>query len=202
VDFARAAAARRRLAGIEHRVADAERLELGDESVDGVCCRLGYMLMPDPAAAFTETRRVLRLGGRLTFVVWDAARHNPWATVLWDVIERLTDVPRTPPGGPGMFALRDAGLITRLVAGAGLGSVELTTLPMAWEYADFDQLWRVQTALNGSLAQLLPTLEDSAVERLRAAVRDAVAPFATAAGGLSLPGRALGVRARPSGAAG
>ena len=39
---------------------DAERMDLDDDSVDGVLCRWGYMLMSDPATALAETRRVLR----------------------------------------------------------------------------------------------------------------------------------------------
>ncbi len=55
------------LGNVEFRVMDAEKMDLGDDSVDGVLCRWGYMLMSDPAAAFAETRRVLRDGGRLCF---------------------------------------------------------------------------------------------------------------------------------------
>src|SRR5215203_6816079 len=43
----------------DFRVLDAERMDLDTDSVDGVLCRWGYMLMIDPATAFTETRRVL-----------------------------------------------------------------------------------------------------------------------------------------------
>ena len=57
-------AARRRAAGVglenaEFRVMDAQKLDLADESVDGVLCRWGYMLVEEPARAFAETRRVL-----------------------------------------------------------------------------------------------------------------------------------------------
>jgi len=54
------------LANVEHREMDAERMDLEDDSVDGVLCRWGYMLMADPATALAETRRVLRAGGRLS----------------------------------------------------------------------------------------------------------------------------------------
>jgi ubiquinone/menaquinone biosynthesis C-methylase UbiE len=67
-------AARRRgaelgVANVDYRVIDAERIELHDDSVDGVLCRFWYKLMADPAAAFAETRRVLRPGGRLALAV-------------------------------------------------------------------------------------------------------------------------------------
>src|SRR6266542_485203 len=66
------------LGNVEFRVMDAEKMDLGDDSVDGVLCRWGYMLMSDPAAAFAETRRVLRDGGRLCRSVWGPPERNLW----------------------------------------------------------------------------------------------------------------------------
>ena len=67
------AAARRRaeemgVENAEFRVLDAERMDLETDSVDGVLCRWGYMLMTNPAKAFAETRRVLRPGGAASFL--------------------------------------------------------------------------------------------------------------------------------------
>jgi ubiquinone/menaquinone biosynthesis C-methylase UbiE len=61
------AAARRRaeemgVENAEFRVLDAERVDLETDGVDGVLCRWGYMLMIDPAKAFTETRRCFARG--------------------------------------------------------------------------------------------------------------------------------------------
>ena len=53
------------LENVECRFLDAEQLDLPDDLADGVLCRWGYMLMSDLQAAFAETRRVLRPGGRL-----------------------------------------------------------------------------------------------------------------------------------------
>jgi ubiquinone/menaquinone biosynthesis C-methylase UbiE len=66
----------------EFRVLDAERMDLADDSVNGVLCRWGYMLMVDLAAAFAETRRVLRPGGRLVFSVFAAPERNPVVSLL------------------------------------------------------------------------------------------------------------------------
>ena len=63
VDVARRRGAELGLGNVDYRVMDAERIELDADSVDGVICRFAYMLMPDPAAALAETRRVLRPGG-------------------------------------------------------------------------------------------------------------------------------------------
>ena len=47
VAAARRASERLGLANVEHREMDAERMDLDDDSVDGVLCRWGYMLMAD-----------------------------------------------------------------------------------------------------------------------------------------------------------
>jgi ubiquinone/menaquinone biosynthesis C-methylase UbiE len=65
VETARRRARELGLENVGCRPLDAEQLDLRDESVDGVLCRWGYMLMADPGAALSETRRVLRPGGRL-----------------------------------------------------------------------------------------------------------------------------------------
>src|SRR5215211_2853808 len=70
------------LSNIEHRVMDAENMDLEDSSVDGVVVRYGYMLMADPAAALSDTKRVLRDGGNLSFAVWTAPDLNLWAFIL------------------------------------------------------------------------------------------------------------------------
>ena len=77
VEVARRRGAKLRLRNVEYRVIDGERIELGDDSVDGVLCQSGYMLLADPAAALAETRRVLRSGGRLALSVWGAPERNP-----------------------------------------------------------------------------------------------------------------------------
>jgi ubiquinone/menaquinone biosynthesis C-methylase UbiE len=60
LDVARRRAGELGITNVEFRVLDAEHLDLDTASVDGVLCRLGYMLVADPAAALAETRRVLR----------------------------------------------------------------------------------------------------------------------------------------------
>src|SRR5258705_5641944 len=78
VEVARRRAAELGLENVEHRVLDAEAIALEDASVDGVICRFGLMLMPDPGAAVVEARRVLRPGGRLVLAVWSTPGRNPW----------------------------------------------------------------------------------------------------------------------------
>ena len=101
------------LSNVEMRVIDIEAIDLPDAAVDGVLCRLALMLVPDPAVALAEIHRVVRPGGRLAATVWDTVDRNPWAPALWEVLERMTNLPPARPGGPGMFSLAEAGRLQR-----------------------------------------------------------------------------------------
>ena len=115
-------AARRRgaelgLDNVDYRVIDAERIELADDSVDGVLCRFGYMLMPDPAAAFAETRRVLRPGGRLALAVWGAIERNPWIAIVGVSLGQRGHIPPPePPPAPGPFSMANRERLDELAA--------------------------------------------------------------------------------------
>jgi hypothetical protein len=93
-----------------------------------------------------------------------------------------------------MFALGDAGALRALLAGAGFREVAVEPIAVEWRYPDFETYWRTQSALNGSLTQLLPTLPAQERDRLAEAVRGAVERFRTG-DGYCAPGSALGVSA-------
>jgi SAM-dependent methyltransferase len=182
--------------GVETRVLDAESLDVPDASVDRVVCRFGYMLVPDRDAAFRETRRVLRPGGRLAFAVWAARERNEWATTLWDVVESSTPLPPARPDGPGMFALADRGVVAGVLERAGFGLRAVEEIPVEWRYPDFEGYWRSAVAVNGGLTRLLPTLSEAEQAELAARVRGAIERFRVG-DGYRLPGLALGVAAVP-----
>lgn len=50
------------VANADFAVIDAQHMDLPDDDFDAVLCRFGYMLMPEPARALAETRRVLKRG--------------------------------------------------------------------------------------------------------------------------------------------
>ena len=120
VEVARRRASELGLENVEHRVIDAEEIPLDDDSVDGVLCRFGFMLMPDPEAALAETRRVLRPDGRLVLAVWGQAERNPWISIAGRLLAEHGLVPRPQPGEPGMFVLADEDGLRSLLDGAGV----------------------------------------------------------------------------------
>jgi len=105
VDAARRRGAERGLRNVGYRVMDAEQIDLDAESVDGVLCRFGYMLMPDPAKALAETRRVLRPGGRIALAVWGAMERNPFFTIVAITLVQHGHIPMPEPSGPPVFSM-------------------------------------------------------------------------------------------------
>ncbi len=176
------AAARRRAeeVGVENtqfRTLDAERMDLESDSVDGALCRWGYMLMIDPAAAFAETRRVLRPGGRLAFSVWAARERNPWVSLANSVLVELGYVPPPDPKAPGAFAMADPRRIRELVVGAGFAEPEVEEIHFRRRFANRDAYWRFLVETAASMSPVLRALPPEARRTVRERVHEAARPF-------------------------
>jgi ubiquinone/menaquinone biosynthesis C-methylase UbiE len=195
VDVARRNGEAQGATNVEYRVMDAERMDLEDDSVDGVVCRFGYMLMADAATALRETRRVLRPGGRLAFAVWMTPDRNPWAALPAMTLVQRGHMPPPEPGAPGIFAMGDPERIRGLVTGAGFGEPELEEVTFEFRYADFDALWEAIVRIAGPLARAINALPDDEREATREAIRQSVAAFQTEDGSYRAPAATWGVRA-------
>jgi SAM-dependent methyltransferase len=181
------AAARRRAEEVgvqntEFRVLDAERMDLATNSVDGVLCRWAYMLMIDPAAAFAETRRVLRPGGRLAFSVWAARERNPALSLVGGVLESQGHIPPPDPGAPSAFAMADRGRIRELVVGAGFAEPEIEEVSFRWPFADRDAYWRYVTETSASTSPALRALAPEVQTNARKQVHEAARPYRSGEG--------------------
>ena len=178
------------LANVDYRVMDAERIELDADSVDGVLCRFGYMLMPDAAAAFAETRRVLRPGGRLTLAVWGAPERNPWVTIGFGLLVERGHIPPPEPGAPGPFAMASEEHARALLEGAGFSAVRTEEVAVRFTFRDIDDYTTYATDTGGPAALVLRGLPEDEREALKTQLAAAFAPF-SAAVGYEIPGVAL-----------
>jgi SAM-dependent methyltransferase len=185
-----AAALRRGLHGVEHRVMDMQEIDLPDSSVDGVVSRYGYMLVPDPPLALRETRRVLKPGGRLAFATWAPANRNPWATAYGPVlIDRgLLEPPK--PGEPGQFSLDEPERIEDLVRDAGFDEVAMTDVAVAFRAKSWDEYRRIVSALAATMREVLERLDDAVRAEVDEAAKARIEPFRTGEAYV-LPGLAL-----------
>ena len=166
----------------EFRVLDAERMDLETDSVDGVLCRWAYMLMIDPAAAFAETRRVLRPGGRLAFSVWAARERNPALSLMGGVLVSQGHIPRPDPEAPSAFALADPERIRELVVGAGFAEPEIEEVAFRWPFADRDAYWRYVTETSASSSPILRSLSPEVQNTVREQVHEAARPYRSGEG--------------------
>ena len=196
IDVARRNGEARGLTHIEYRVLDAEKMDLDDDSVEGVVCRWGYMLMADPAAALKETRRVLCDGGPLAFAVWTTPDRNPWAAVPAMTLVQRGHLPPPEPGAPGIFAMGDPGRIRELVTGAGFAEPELEEIAFGFRYAGFDDLWDTLIRIAGPLAHVINALPDDERQATRAAIMHNVEPYRGQDGSYTAPAATWGVLAR------
>jgi SAM-dependent methyltransferase len=181
------AAARRRaeelgVQNAEFRVLDAERMNLKTDSVDGVLCRWAYMLMIDPHAAFAETRRVLRPGGRLAFSVWAARERNPALSLVGGVLESQGHIPPPDPEAPTAFAMADPERIRELVVGASFAEPDIEEVTFRWPFAEQDAYWRYLTETAASASPVLRSLPPEEQDKVREQVHEAARPFRSGEG--------------------
>ena len=183
LEQARHRGAERGVRNAEYQVIDAERIELEDDSVDGLLCRYDYMLMADTAAALAETRRVLRPGGRLALAVWGPPKRNPFFAIFGaKLVEGGHVPPHEPPPAPGIFAMGSEERTAQLLETARFGDVCIAEIevrfpvPSVRGYLEFtaDTAGPIAIALRG-----LPVEDRKALEP---ELEEAFAPFASGDG--------------------
>jgi ubiquinone/menaquinone biosynthesis C-methylase UbiE len=196
VEIARRLGEERGPGNVEYEVMDAERMGLEDDSVDGVVCRWGYMLMADPGAALAETRRVLRDGGSLGFAVWGSPEENPWAAVPAMTLVQMGHMPPPQPGLPGIFAMADPERVRGLARGAGFDQVDVEEIRFEFAYSDFDDVWDSLIRLAGPLARAIEQLDEAGRQQVKDAIEENMSPHRNEDGSYSAPAVSLGALAR------
>lgn len=190
VEVARRRAAHLGLGNVEHQVLDALEIELEDDSVDGVLCRFGYMLMPDPEGAMSETRRVLRPGGRLALAVWSTAERNPWISIAGRILAELGLAPPPEPGEPGMFVLAEEERLRGLLESAGFAVERIEDVPVLLTYDGVGHYITAARDTGGMFSRIWRDASDDEREAITAGLADRFASFAVD-GGYALPGVAV-----------
>jgi SAM-dependent methyltransferase len=175
----------------EFRVMDAEHIDLEDGCVDGVLCRWAYMLMPDPASAMAESRRVLRPGGKLALAVMGGPAENPWgSTVAMSIVGLGLIPPIDPKRAGGVFSLADPNRLRELLERAGFDEVRIEEMGFHLRFTDFEDFWSFVREFAGAVAILLRSFSDGERAAVREATVRATEGFRTDHG-YDLPGLSL-----------
>jgi ubiquinone/menaquinone biosynthesis C-methylase UbiE len=163
---------------VDFEVMDAEDIGLEDDSVDGVLCRFGYMLMADPAAALAETRRVLRPGGRLSLAVWGSPERNPFFTTIAMALVQRDLMPPPDLEAPGIFFMASADRTAGLLEGAGFVEVRTEEIAVELPMASVDEYVEFVKDTSGPIAFALMETSAEQREELNPRLEEAMAPFA------------------------
>ena len=182
--------------GVEYRVIDAETIDLPDASVEAVACRMGYMLMADPAAALRESARVLAPGGRIALAVWSDPGSNPWGALPMQAVASELGAPPAPADAPSLWALADEARLKGLLEDAGFQSIRIEKLDDAVEFESAEQWIEVTRRLAGPLKALLANLDDDTRGAIEDRMREAAKPYELPDGRISMPEQILAASAR------
>lgn len=193
------AAARRRASApdqLTFEALDAQRLELADDVVDAVVCKMGLMLLPDPAAAVAECRRVLLPGGRVVAATWGALERNLWIATFGAAMLAHGHAPPGDPTGPcGIFSLSTPENLQELFTSAGFDDVDVEAVDVPETFTDFADYWRLRSATSGPLTVALRELEEDEIDPIRETCEQYAAGLRQPDGSYRFPGEALVARA-------
>jgi SAM-dependent methyltransferase len=166
--------------------ADAQTFAFAPGGFDLVFSRFGVMFFADPPAAFANLRRALAPSGRVGFVCWQGLDRNPWMRVpVMAAAAHIQFPPPPPPGAPGPFAFADPERVRGILESAGFRDVALE--PHAQELTvggggeDLDRAVEFMLQM-GPTAAALRQDPNADLARVKAAVREALAPYQTPRG--------------------
>jgi ubiquinone/menaquinone biosynthesis C-methylase UbiE len=150
------------LGNIEFRCIDGETLEFAPESFDAVTIRWGLMFMPDPVACLKRAHKVMKTNARIALACWSSLEKSPFFSVIMQTLGNYMDLPKPPPGTPGIFAFADPQRLQGVIESAGFRNIELHELEInVVEVADGRAYWEAISDLAAPIMMLVRQLEDS-----------------------------------------
>ena len=169
--------ARRRTPDADLRVGGMELLPWDDDSFDVTTGFNSFQFAADVVAALVDAKRVTRPGGCVAICHWGRPEDNELFAVIGAVRELQ---PPPPPGSPppGPPTLGEPGALEEVAERAGLRPLRSEEIDLLFEAPDRQKLERAMLAPGA----ILPAIEYSGEERVRAAVTEAAAPFRQADG--------------------
>jgi SAM-dependent methyltransferase len=175
------AVARRLAPGVDFREGDALALPWPGAAFDVVVCQFGLMFFPDREHAVREMARVLRRGGRLAVAVWAAIEANTAYAEEAVLVERVAGAAAAAPlRAP--YALADTVALSRLLASAGLSSIEIVTHTSEARFPSVRAM--IEADVRGWLPLMGVTLDDATADAIVGEAEVALARHVAADGSM------------------
>lgn len=176
LDLARRRAQELGVDNVDFLEADAEELDLEEDTFDAILCRHGLQFLVDVDATLRRFRTSLKRDGRFAAIVWGPPPTVGFSRAVPVILAEL-ELPPPPTHGPGIFALADADALAARVADAGFRDVETGTLDVVYE-SDSAQDWtQLIRDISPPITKLVDGQPSDVVERVWQKVTDAWAPF-------------------------
>ena len=155
---------------ISFLIGEMEELPFEDELFDVVCGFNSFQYAANTQNALTESKRVLKTGGKLVAMIW-GNKEDCEATTYLKAVGSL--LPPPPPGAPGPFALTENRLLESVLENIGFKIINDEDVPSIWDYPD------METALRGLLAvgPAAKAIENSGFDEVYDTVTKAVQPY-------------------------
>ncbi|HEX2113138.1 MAG TPA: class I SAM-dependent methyltransferase [Alphaproteobacteria bacterium] len=154
----------------EFRVGDAHTLEMDTGRRDVIASALVLNFMADKHRALVEMKRVARVGGMVSFYVWDYPGGGvEFIRAFWDAAAALDAAARDLTEDKRFSFCTPDGL-AGLMRGAGLTRIECAPIEIPTLFQDFEDYWSPFTLgagpAPGYCASLLPAAQQRLKERL------------------------------------
>lgn len=165
-------------ATVEARIADAQMPLPEVDVFDAAICRLGLMLMPEPARCLAAIRDALKPGGRFSAMVFAGPEENPCIRILVATASRHADLPPRDPFAPGgLLSLGRPGHLDQLFVAAGFGEVATFRLEAPFRLPSVDDYIAFLRAAAAPVMAMLSRLAPDAQEDAWADIRERLAVF-------------------------
>ena len=165
LNHARAKAAAAGVTNIEFICVDGETLDFEPAYFDAATCRWGLMFMPEPEACLRLAHGVMKDTARFATATWSTPEKNPFVALLMQTLGKYMELPKPPPGTPGIFALADPNRLRELFESAGFRDVELEEMEInVLEVADGKAYWDAMSDLAAPVMTLVKQLDDETRE--------------------------------------
>jgi SAM-dependent methyltransferase len=184
------AACKEGLGNVETCVTNADNLELDTDSFDAVICRIALMLLPNPAKALTEMRRVVKPGGKVAVTVYAALEKNPFWEIFHKTVRGLGNIPPPAPDEPWMFALGEPGALEDVYRRAFFLNVSVRAVPILRRSTSAAAAVENMRKGTGDIREVMNRLNEADREVAWAEIEQRFKPF-EGPNGLEVPGEVL-----------
>lgn len=160
--FARDKAQRAGLDNIEFLCNDGETLQFTAERFDAVTIRWGLMFMPEPDACLSRVHRLMKPGARISIACWSAPEKNPFISLLMQTLGKYMELPKPPPGTPGLFAFADPERLRSVIESAGFLDVELQEMEIDFIELDSGRAyWEAMSDMAAPVMQFVNQMDSA-----------------------------------------